>query len=159
MRYAAFSPDGTRIVTASKDGTARVWPAAGTGARVVRIGHTGSVTHAAFSPDGARIVTASYDKTARVWPADGQGEPVVLTGHTHWVSHAAFSPDGSRIVTVSDDKTARVWRSEWKTLLTYLRESTTACLSVKDRIRYLAEEEADAQAAYETCERRYGRLR
>ena len=28
MNFAAFSPDGTRIVTASADNTARVWDAA-----------------------------------------------------------------------------------------------------------------------------------
>jgi len=120
-------------------------------------GHTNWLLHAAFSPDGTRIVTASSDETARVWRADGQGEPVVLTGHTDYVTHAAFSPDGTRIVTASDDKTARVWRVAWKTLLTYLRESTNACLTKEQRIRYLGEDESQAQAAYETCERRYGR--
>ncbi|MCH8039804.1 MAG: hypothetical protein IH977_05590 [Nitrospinae bacterium] len=73
------------------------------------------------------------------------------------MTHAAFSPDGTRIVTASGDRTARVWRVEWKTLLTYLREATTACLTKEQRIRYLGEEESQAQTAYETCERRYGR--
>ena len=81
----------------------------------------------------------------------------ILAGHTSLVYHAAFSPDGTRIVTASGDRTARVWRVEWKTLLTYLREATTACLTTKERIRFLGEGESVAQAAYETCERRYGR--
>ena len=64
---AAFSPDGTRIVTASYDKTARVWNAASGRSLMVLQGHTDGVIAAAFSPDGTRIVTASYDNTARVW--------------------------------------------------------------------------------------------
>ena len=66
---AAFSPDGSRIVTASSDKTARVWDAA-TGKEIAVLrGHEDEVTSAAFSPDGSRIVTASWDKTARIWDA------------------------------------------------------------------------------------------
>ena len=64
---AAFSPDGSRIVTASNDKTARVWDAATGKAIAVLSGHEDSVISAAFSPDGLHIVTASADKTARVW--------------------------------------------------------------------------------------------
>jgi len=66
---AAFSPDGTRIVTASYDNTARVWDAATAKEITVLRGHDGYVLSAAFSPDGTRIVTASSDKTARLWDA------------------------------------------------------------------------------------------
>ena len=56
-RSASFSPDGSRIVTASTDKTAKVWDAR-TGAEVLTLkGHTGQVTSASFSPDGSRIVT------------------------------------------------------------------------------------------------------
>ena len=108
---AAFSPDGSRIVTASSDKTARIWDAA-TGKEIVVLrGHDddGLVFSAAFSPDGSRIVTASDDKTARIWDAATGKEIVVLRGHDDGVTSAAFSPDGSRIVTASDDKTARIW--------------------------------------------------
>ncbi len=67
VRSAAFSPDGTRIVTASQDSTARVWDAV-MGASLAELkGHKGPLVSAAFSPDGTRIVTPSDDKTARVW--------------------------------------------------------------------------------------------
>jgi tRNA A-37 threonylcarbamoyl transferase component Bud32 len=62
---ASFSPDGTRIVTASGDKTAKVWDAK-TGTETFTLkGHTGQVRSAAFSPDGTRIVTASIDSTAK----------------------------------------------------------------------------------------------
>jgi WD40 repeat protein len=112
----AFSPDDRWILTASEDGTARVWQSDGTGEPVVLAGHEGELTAAAFSPDGSRVVTASRDGTARVWPADGAGEPVVLDGPggelSGELSAAAFSPDGSRVVVASRDGTALLWRSD-----------------------------------------------
>jgi WD40 repeat protein len=64
---AAFSPDGTRVVTASDDHTARLWDAASGKELVTLEGHTDTVLSAAFSPDGTRVVTASWDRTARTW--------------------------------------------------------------------------------------------
>jgi energy-coupling factor transporter ATP-binding protein EcfA2 len=69
LRFAAFSPDGSRIVTAPFDNTARIWDAAGAKEIAVLRGHGGPVWSAAFSPDGSRIVTASHDGTARIWDA------------------------------------------------------------------------------------------
>jgi WD40 repeat protein len=46
-----FSPDGQRVVTASRDKTARVWNAA-TGQVIAKLeGHSGPVLSAVFSPD------------------------------------------------------------------------------------------------------------
>ena len=64
---AAFSPDGTRVVTASEDGTARIWRIDGGAEPLVLKGHSRSVNTAKFSSDGTRVVTASLDGTARIW--------------------------------------------------------------------------------------------
>jgi hypothetical protein len=63
---ASFSPDGTRVVTASGN-TARVWDARTGQPLTEPLKHEGGVYSASFSPDGTRVVTASYDNTARLW--------------------------------------------------------------------------------------------
>ncbi|HYT47911.1 MAG TPA: TIR domain-containing protein, partial [Burkholderiales bacterium] len=95
VNSAAFSPDGSRIVTASTDRTARIWDAASGKEIAVLRGHEDTVISAAFSPDGSRIVTASGDRTARIWDAASADEIAVLRGHEDSVLSAAFSPDGS----------------------------------------------------------------
>ena len=119
VKSAAFSPEGTRIVTISNpipfsftSGTsieARIWDVRmGTVLKELK-GHSASVSSAVFSPDGARVVTASYDKTVRIWDASTGAVLKRLTGHEDAVMSAAFSPDGARVVTASKDKTARIW--------------------------------------------------
>jgi WD40 repeat protein len=108
VRYAAFSPDGTRIVTASDDKTARIWDAA-TGRQIrVLAGHTGAIWHAAFSLDGTRVVTASYDETARIWDSATGRQLLSIAGRDEF-SSAEFSPDGRRVVTASVGEGVRIW--------------------------------------------------
>ena len=62
---ASFSPDGARVVTASKDQSAKVWDAK-TGAEILTLKrHTGAVASAAFSADGLRVVTGSLYFSSR----------------------------------------------------------------------------------------------
>ncbi len=111
IRSATFSTDGTRVVTASNDNTARLWDAE-TGASIAVLQHESRVKNAAFSPDGTTILTVAYDEIVRLW--DGiSGEPLrALSGHDGRVNAAAFSPDGARIVTASSDDTAQVWSAK-----------------------------------------------
>jgi dipeptidyl aminopeptidase/acylaminoacyl peptidase len=117
---AAFSPNGQRVVTASFDGTARLWDAADGALLATFKGHTGEVYSAAFSPDGRRVVTASDDETARLWDAADGALLAILAGHTGAVNRAAFSPDGTRVATASGDNTVRLWDTAEGALLTTL---------------------------------------
>src|SRR5262249_21520422 len=65
----AFSPDGTRLVTAGEHETAKVWDAGA--ARVVLdldgpSGHKGHILGAAYAADGRWIATAGADQTVRL---------------------------------------------------------------------------------------------
>jgi WD40 repeat protein len=111
VRTAVFSPDGQRIVTASRDGTARIWDARSGQLLAVLQGHTAFVWSAMFSPDGQRIVTASDDHTARVWDARSGQQLAILQEHADRVMSVVFSPDGQQILTASGDGTARVWNA------------------------------------------------
>ena len=75
MTSAAFSPDGSRVVTASRDNTARLWDVATAQQIGERIQVPGdALRSAAFSPDGRQIITASDDNTARLWDAEGESQ-------------------------------------------------------------------------------------
>jgi WD40 repeat protein len=120
VNLARFSPDGQRVLTASADGTARLWDAA-TGRELVRYtGHTASIEYAAFSPDCTRIVTASRDNTARVWDAN-TGSPIsILRGLNRPVTFAVFTPDGRHIVTESEGYTVTIWDIDRAAAITVL---------------------------------------
>ena len=109
---AQFSPNGKRVVTASWDGTARVWDAQSGEPLTGPLQHQGYVWTVQFSPDAGRVASCSSDGTARVWSANS-GEPAMPSmQHGGVVESVQFSPDGRRVVTASADKTARVWDAQ-----------------------------------------------
>ncbi|GAH46891.1 unnamed protein product, partial [marine sediment metagenome] len=112
VSFATWNSEGTRILSASYDGTARVWDAENGKELICLTGHTAAVYHAAWNRAETRIVTASWDSTARIWDAENGKELVCLTGHAGRVDNAAWNEAGTRIVTASDDRTARVWDAE-----------------------------------------------
>ncbi|GHH52305.1 nSTAND1 domain-containing NTPase [Lentzea cavernae] len=67
VRGVAWSPEGTRLATASEDGTTRIWDAV-TGDEVLRLsGHPRGVRDMAWSRRGDRLSTVSDDGLHRVW--------------------------------------------------------------------------------------------
>ena len=113
LKSVAFTPDDSRILTGSDDGTARMWDAeSGSPLVLVKTEDGRPLTSVTLSPDGTRILASSADAAARMWDAASGRELVAFKGHTGFVNAVAFDHDGRRIATVSRDKTARIWDAD-----------------------------------------------
>jgi WD40 repeat protein len=107
--WCRYSGDGRRMITSSRDMTARVWEVPGGRPVTGPLRHEGTVNVAALSADGRLAVTASEDRTARVWDAV-TGQPLTVSlVHAAPVSYAEFSPDAARVLTVAVDGTVHLW--------------------------------------------------
>jgi WD40 repeat protein len=106
---AAWSPDSSRIASASGDGTAQVWDALSGDHLTVFYGHSNSVYTVAWSPDGRRIASAGYDKSVQVWDATYGDHFLSYLGHSALVWSVAWAPNGKRIASAGGDKTVQVW--------------------------------------------------
>lgn len=67
IRRVAWSPNGTRLASASADGTVRIWDSV-TGEEALRLrGHHQGVCDVAWSHAGDRLASVADDGTQRVW--------------------------------------------------------------------------------------------
>lgn len=114
-----WSPDGSRVVTGSKDTTVKVWDAM-TGANVVVYsGHTGAIWGVSWQPGGQQIASGGEDKTVRVWDATTGAMNQIYSGHTGSVYTVVWSPDGTRVASGGADNTVQVWNPNTGESVTY----------------------------------------
>ncbi|MCA9122277.1 MAG: TIR domain-containing protein [Planctomycetaceae bacterium] len=118
INCVVFSPNGTRLATASNDRTVKIWDVAEAAEVHTLKGHTGLVYSVAFSPDGKRLATASSDKTVKLWSAETFVQLHSLAGHKDSVLSTVFSPDGTRLASL-DRRMLKVWDA---TTFTEIRE-------------------------------------
>lgn len=108
----AWSRDG-RLLSAGKDGIARVWNGSAYNLLIRLEGHDDEILTAQWHPANDRLVaTASRDHTVRIWNTETGVELTRLEGHTDTVSVARWSPTGRHIATASEGESARLWSLE-----------------------------------------------
>lgn len=107
----AFSPDGSRLVTATSDGKVRIYSVASRKTILTLDAGDAEAASVAFSPDGSLIAAGYSSGMTRVWDVSTGLQLTQLAGDTAWIEAVRFSLDGRRIVTASDDGTVRVWYS------------------------------------------------
>jgi len=101
----AWSPDGQRIASGSRDSTVQVWKASHV---FTYKGHTETVLSVAWSPDGKHIASSSFDKTVQVWNASDGNHIFTYTGDA--ASAVAWSPNGQWIA-CGGGNTVQVWNA------------------------------------------------
>jgi len=116
-----FSPDGSMVVTASEDGTSRLWAVAdgrlvrildgATSARLATLFGGNASSHrilaAAFSPDGKIVATADSEGEVRFRDSHS-GRLLGRSPHQN-VSRIVFSPDSGRAISLGSDERPRLW--------------------------------------------------
>jgi WD40 repeat protein/serine/threonine protein kinase len=121
--HIEFSPDGSQVATAGKDGTIKLWDTA-TGQELTTLQeHRGEVNWVTFSPDGKTMASAGDDGTVRLWdvslPADHKKPSVRLKISAHFgdALTVAFSPDGKLLASTGEDRLVKIWSRQSGRLL------------------------------------------
>ena len=129
-----LSNDGRFALTASWDGSMRLFDL--TNGTTVRrfVGHSKDVLAVAFSADNRQIMSCGRDRSVKLWNTIGECK-YTFDGHTEWASDVAFSPSAANPVAVSCgwDHLVKVWcLEEFKlkaTLVGHTGYVNTVCVS------------------------------
>lgn len=121
INAVSVSPDGRRILTASQDGSFKLWTDRGRELRSYRYFEPGRIqegptpaVYAAFRQDGKTFLTGGFDpltaKEAVLWDLDGTKRVVFDTGFIG--EGVALSPDGEWVVTGNMTGPAMLWSAD-----------------------------------------------
>ena len=114
----AYSPDGTRLLTAGRDAQIRTWDVANGYALAGTVpAHLYTINHLAFSPGGQYLASCSLDKSIKLWDAATLTLLRVLdraraAGHGTSVNRVVWPGSQNRLVSCSDDRSLAVWQLE-----------------------------------------------
>jgi guanine nucleotide-binding protein subunit beta-2-like 1 protein len=112
VQDVVLSNDGHFGLSASWDGTMRLWDLATGNATRRFVSHTKDVLSVAFSVENRQIVSASRDRTVKLWNTLGECKFTFDEGgHTEWASCVKFSPNAATPIVVSGgwDRIVKVW--------------------------------------------------
>lgn len=129
-RWAAFSPDGERVVTVDDSEEARMWETA-TGRLLAVLEHRAKFSYRVlYSRDGNYVVVPLLSGATQLWDARKGKLLAQLDGGTGPVSHAAVSPDGRFLATVSGMSSnakpfLHIWELSTQRLLRSIRAHET----------------------------------
>jgi WD40 repeat protein len=109
----SYSPDGSKLITADREGRALIWDAhTGQLLQELKEGHDWLASTVAFFPPGDdRFTTSAGDGTTIIWGerSGGAQRHLLETGQNSVVD---VSADGRWLATGSLDNTVKVWRTD-----------------------------------------------
>ncbi len=127
---AVFSRDGSRVLSASRDQTARAWnsengQAVGTVTKQAAVfddnifaeGHEYDLFAMRFFPDAKRLLTSGFDGTMRIWDSridddNSFGRELATLPETGMYGVVEISRDGEWILTAGRKNSAQLWNTQ-----------------------------------------------
>jgi glucose repression regulatory protein TUP1 len=103
-----FSPNGRLVVSASWDGTVRIWNVRDGSAKVFT-DNADIFWSVRFSPNGQYVAAGNTDGFLRIWDVRTGRLVKRWTGHKDGVWSVAFTPDGKGLVSGSGDGVVKCW--------------------------------------------------
>ena len=109
----AFSPNGRSLVSASHDGSVRIWNIRDGSSKVLHVIITGSPAYhfryVVCSPDKRYIAAGNSDNSLWIWHSRTHRLVAKLQWGQNFVWCTAFTPDGKGLMSGSHDKTVKYW--------------------------------------------------
>jgi WD40 repeat protein/mono/diheme cytochrome c family protein len=106
---AVFSSDGRSVLSASDDGTLRLWEASSGKLLRILTGHENGVKSVAFSADGRHALSGGSDATLRLWDVTNGKEIKAFRKHTQPLVAGAFLANGRQTLSVSREGVVHLW--------------------------------------------------
>lgn len=107
-----WSPDSTKLLSASFDKTVRLWDAQSGAVLHTYSGHSDVVYAVSFGPRGEWYATASKDRTTRVINTKTGISQLTFSGNNDEVLAVAVVPDGSQVVTSGMEPQLSWWNAK-----------------------------------------------
>ena len=118
VRCVCWQPRGSKIASASVDGTVKVWDAGNADPSTLQLSQPDQVTALAWSADSTKLATGCRRMAPWIWDLSQVARPNALPGnYTPWTWAVAWNPDGTRLASAGADgidvwdaaRRARVW--------------------------------------------------
>lgn len=142
MNGLCYSPDGSRIVTASDDGKIKIWDVISGFCLMTFTEHTGAVTEVKFAKKGQVLFSSSLDGTVRAWDLIRFRNFRTFTATERiQFNSLAVDPSGEVVVAGSQDTfEIYVWSVQTAQLLDSLtgHEGPVSCLAFGEENSVLA---------------------
>jgi small GTP-binding protein len=152
----AFSAEGRKLASGSRDSTVKLWEVASGKLLHTLEGHTAYVWSVAFDPSGRILASGSSDEdsTVKLWEVASGKLLRTLEGHTERVWSVAFDPSGRILASGSDDNTVKLWEVASGKLLRTLEGHTNGVNAVTFSVdgRLLASKGQDRTLRLWSCE-------